>query len=417
MILLAALSCTPGPDPALQAELQTQRDEALKDVPDADPQFEPDLVLHISPRSVSQIVEVGLSSAPTVEDKREVFGASLHTTLRVDRAALRRAEGDERFLATVQLEGSTEIDGGMLGRLVVPIRVDAIVEVSTPAEASDAALRVTAKPEAVREIEFHAEGVPASALALLQRPAVREPIRERVEQELLSMPPFPVLAWRKQGLPIRGLRVAPEGAGLRVEMRSSAVHPGRVDPEAGRAKKGFRLDASIESLYWLARTEAFSRDPLDIKRRADEQLPGPLEGRAPALEILPVPTSLAVTGDRFTLGVRLWRMVPSGDQRAPAWWRDYTAEGQISVGEGGVALTVGSVAPGAASARAGRAEPLAAVAEKILLSTVREPLQQTLPSSGMVKVAGHRVEVSLDAVRGEGDMLQVSGEIDLKEEP
>jgi hypothetical protein len=191
---------------------------------------------------------------------------------------------------------------------------------------------------------------------------------------------------------VRGFRVEPEGAGLRVAMLSTAVHAGRVPPDEGRALEGFRLDASTDSILWLARTEAFAR--------------GPQRWRSYEVHVLP--ESLAIEDDTFRLGLRLWHLA------GPSWWRDYVATGQATIQDGEVELTVQGVEAGATSPHAGLVDPLAALAQTVLLHAITEPLQHTLPASGAVVARKHRVGVEVREVRGEAGLVHVHGTLDVQ---
>jgi hypothetical protein len=121
-----------------------------------------------------------------------------------------------------------------------------------------------------------------------------------------------------------------------------------------------------------------------------------------------VPETLAIEGDTFRLGLRLWHI------DAPSWWRDYTAAGQVTVQDGQMELTVQGVEAGATSPRAGLVDPLAALAETVLLNAITEPLQHTLPASGAVVARKHRVGVEVREVRGEEGTIHVHGVFELQ---
>jgi hypothetical protein len=382
------LGCSRTPDPQIVGAFQDARREAAA-VPTepAPPDFAPDLVLHLSPRAVEKLVGAGLREAPTVTDKRELMGVTVETRLEVDGVSLKRSPRLEGFAAVTKLRGELTFDGGRLGRGEVPIEVEALLDVAVDSVTTEDAFRITADPRALVELGLQVPGVPAALMELL-----REPLRRRVEAELVGIDAYPVAQWRREGLPVRGFRVDPEGAGLRVAMLSTAVHPGAVPPDGGRALEGFRLDAATDSVLWLARTEAFARGPQRWE-----------PGQALSYEVHAVPESLAIQDDTFRLGLRLWRL------GAPSWWRDYSATGQVTVQDGQIELTVQGVAAGATSPRAGLVDPLAALAETVLLHAITEPLQHSLPASGSLVAREHRVGVEVREVRGEAGIVHVHG--------
>jgi hypothetical protein len=392
VIVAWLLSCNRTPDPQIVGAFQSARQEAAA-VPTqpAPAGFVPDLVLHLSAHAVEKLVGAGLREAHTVTDRRVLMGVTVDTRLEVDDVSLKRSPRVEGFAAVTRLRGELTFDGGRLGKGEVPVEVEALLDVAVDTVTTEDAFRITADPLAVVELELKVPGVPASLMELLH-----EPLRRQVEAELAGLEPYPVAQWRREGLPVRGFRVEPEGAGLRVAMLSTAVRPGTVQPDAGRALEGFRLDAATESVLWLARTEAFARGPQRW------------QSRAVSYEVHAVPETLAIEGDTFRLGLRLWHL------DAPSWWRDYTAAGQVTVQDGQMELTVQGVEAGATSPRAGLVDPLAALAETVLLNAITEPLQHTLPASGAVVARKHRVGVEVREVRGEEGTIHVHGVFELQ---
>jgi hypothetical protein len=122
--------------------------------------------------------------------------------------------------------------------------------------------------------------------------------------------------------------VDPDGRAIRVAMLSDASHPGRLPAREPKVDADWLLEAAPDSIVWIARREAFELGPQ-------------------AYGVVAVPERFALTGDRFDLGLRLWRT------EAPGWWRDYTATGTVAVQRGKIRLSAKDVQEGPKSSGAG----------------------------------------------------------------
>lgn len=385
-IALWLAGCTCRPDPAIVGAFHEAETAARATPPPIRVGWAPDLVLHLGSDTVASLVEVGLS-----EIERDIrgeipvgLGITLQTRLELtDLTLASSATCTDCWSALAVLSGTVGYESRGLGRGAVPIGVTAAVDLSLVTRTTPEAYVVRVVPERVTDVELRVKGLPRSVVALAEAE-----VRERVARALSGLPPFDVTEVARAGLPVRAVRVAPQGAGLRIELLSEAPAPGQVPIRDPGLRVGWQLDASAASVLSIARREAFS---------------------APhrVYDLVPVPESLAIDGSRFALGLRLWRL------SAPGWWRDYTASGTVEVLYGEVALAADHVAEGSRSPGAGRADPLALLAEGVILDTITDVLQKTVPASGATTVQGRNVQVSVERIGGGRGTIEVGGILEL----
>lgn len=397
------VACAPSVDPVLSAELESDRIEARKVLPPAEPDFAPDLILHLSPPLVGRLVKTGLAEIPTIRDERAVMGVGFATELKVDEVTLRDGRGDT-FRAAVRLTGFTDVDAGIIGKSRVPLEINTVVGVEIGSETSREQFRATAKPVSVDQFALRFTALSSAYQAMLDNPRFQEPIRARVEAALTERDAVDLATWPRGGLPARGFRVEPEGAGVRVEMLTTAIEPGRIR-SSPPAAEGFRVDIATDSVLWLARTEAFVQPPIDLRAEADARLPEALRGYAPAMEFLPIPERLSVDGSSFSLDMKVWRVVEGG----PAWWRQYTASGDLGVNAGHVSVSVSGVAPGPTSPNAGSVDPLAAVLQSAALYNFTDPISRSFPARQRTAAGGLTAVAAVQRLWGDAGAIHVEG--------
>lgn len=391
-------------DAALEALFQADRAAALADPGPVPADWQPDVVVHLSPLAVDRAVATQLGRLAPVERELVVAGATLRPRLRVDGAHV-VGEGTCEGCLVARLEL-----GGVVGYAVGPVGGEAPVALVATLDVAVATDRVadrfvvTAQPVDVRRVALGPTGLPLPAKLVA---AAEEQLRLYVLAEVQQMPPRTLLAFDAADVPLRALRVEPEGQGLAVVALSAAPSPGVVRARTRPFATDWSADVSLDSVVALARREAFARGPLGY-------------------DVVAVPASFALADDgAFTADVRLWRTA------SPWWWRDLRVSGAVSIapdggegdgdGEGpSIAVVPIEVTEIGRSARAVAADPLAALAQAPLRATIGRALERTLPATieaGGAGAGGARARVTLDSVSGGARRVTVAGGLALQPQP
>jgi hypothetical protein len=284
----------------------------------------------------------------------------------------------------VQLSGELVYKAGVLGNGSVPLKVEATADVALATERKARKFVVTAHTERVRKVSIELVGLPKGLASLAE-----EPVRKWADDELSKLEPSPLTELSGGELPIRELRVAPEATGLRIELLTGAVKPGTVALGAPKSGSDWQLDVATQSLVWLARTASFEAGPQS------------------SFEVVAVPEALSVTRDAFTLDLRLWRTSGTG------WWRDYRVTGKVRIEDGRAVLEPAKAEQRGASPGAGLADPLALLAEGVIVDTIATALEQSVPAGGSQTIDGVKADVTVERVHGSGDVISVAGELQL----
>ncbi len=387
------VACTCQGDPALQAEFRAAKEAALADPGPAPVDWRPDAALHLSPALIDRLLEAGLEGAGPFAGKLELGAdTSLRPELALEGVELDASQACEGCLkADVHLKGDLTWRAPLLGKGSVPLTVDATLDIALDTRERARRWVVTARTEKVRKVRLDLGGLPAALAKLAE-----EPVRKWAEDELRALEPTTITELKQADLPVRALRVAPEGSGgARVDVLTGAVEPGAVGLGLPKIHDGWQLDVAAQSLVWLARAESF---------RAGPQTP---------LEVVAVPEALTLKRDAFTLDLRLWRTA------SPGWWRDYRATGSLAIRDGQAVLEPEQAEQLGASPGAGLADPLALLAEGLIVDTIEAAMRQRLPASGSATVEGWRAGVEATGVSGsaDGEAIQIRGALALQRAP
>lgn len=338
----------------------------------------PDTTLHLSAPVVQQAVALGVEQAQA-SASLSLPGMSATPRLTVDQLVL--------DLPSIRCTGCVGVQGSLSGTLDLSVfgvstsaalHADVAFDVRLDAQQHDDGWRITAQPQKVRDVSVRfgtSPGGPAGYLDLT-------PLDRWLSAALLDAPPIPVAQLGDASLPVRGVRLAANASGVRVDVRTEAVPGGQVAPPPV-AHDGWTARVSTASVLSLARRALFAQGPLDHGVWGD-------------------PTSLTLQGDAFQLGLRLWRP-------GAGWWRDYTVTGTWRPGKGALELMAREVVETGASPGAGVVDPLAAMAKGAILQGLTAAVHTSIPASFHAQVGDQEVVWRVRSVRSDGDDLVVEG--------
>ncbi len=201
------------------------------------------------------------------------------------------------------------------------------------------------------------------------------------------MPTIEVGEIDADGLPVQELRLKTQPAGFILELLSDVPKPVPL-PTITPPKEGVTLTLSESTLVALARRAAFEAGTLSMDVAAD-------------------PQTLTVDGNRFTLGLRLWRLTGAG------WWRDYSVTGTLGVDGKRIRLVATDAQETGQSRGATLVDPLAALFEGKILEAVVDNLHQSLPAQKKAAVDTIGLSARVWKVEGVADTLVVAGELEV----
>ncbi len=187
---------------------------------------------------------------------------------------------------------------------------------------------------------------------------------------------------------LRDVRVRGSSDGLLIEALAMCVEPAGMTLPSFDGE-GFQVVMSEGVLLDASRKDAFQA--------------GDISGEH-AMNLHAEPTSLDVEGERFTLGLRLWRLEGSG------WWRDYTLEGPIELSKGHIRLKADDLQEGERSPGAALVDPLSWLGEGLILEGIAESAHGAWPARDAFPVGDLRLTTTFTSARGEGEALILEGE-------
>ncbi len=383
VIVVSLLGLTACPESVLP-DYEAARQAALR-VPVAPPDYQPDAVLHISKDLLQQLVAVGLEERG---DLRAGFAAGTGLTraqvephLTMDSMGIQgTARCDSCIAVEPHITGKVDFKTAVgAGSLDVNARGEVDVEIRS--EARGGGFVVTGKPVAVHDFTVRlGKSKPITRL-------LEGPVAERIEARLLQEGKPSVITEFGEDTPLLGVGVVPSKGGLGVTMLTNSPTPGQLASTASRVRSGWQLDLSEQSLVGLAARASFDKGPM-------------------AQGIVVVPTTIDFEVDSFTMDVRLWSTTGKG------WWRDYTIHGVHRIEGKRLHLAAESVVEGATSKGAVFADPLAALAQSVILSTIEDSVRTAIPAYQSADKGDHTYTVDVQSAGGEVDgVLTLRGSI------
>lgn len=387
--LIAALwtGCTCTPDAAVHDAYEAARSEALAPAPPVPEDWVPDALIQVAPPLFDELVEHALRDHGSIRRELTRMAVTLAPEVAVTEATLTAATDCPACVsADLDLAGTVDWTAPVLGTGTVPIRVRtrAVIELST--EQTDGGWEIRATPRTAEHVEV--------AVPLLPRPVLQlfdELLRDWVQEELREMPPK-VAGRLSARYPIAALRLVPAGAGLDIEVHTTATRPGALQGHPPAPAEGWQIDVATASAVALARTHLFRAGP-----------------RTP-LEVVGVPEAMGVLGNRLSVDLRVWRPVGVG------WWRDLRAEGTLVVEGDDVVLTPTGVEVVAASPGAMWADPMSAAGEGLMVSEIEGAMHRRVRGVRSTALAGRTLTAHPTEVSGSegGALLRIRGRMTIE---
>ncbi|MEQ1506638.1 MAG: hypothetical protein ABMB14_30705 [Myxococcota bacterium] len=383
-LCVVAAGCVPSIRPLYDAA----HDAALADPGPPPAGWTPDAVVALSPPLVEAVLEAAIDAAGPLTAPIAVGPARVTPEIHLRSLAVAPARPCDGGCVGLDAEF-----GGSLGWSIgpvsgsTPLTARGALDAAFTLERDAGGFVVQVAPRRLRDVSVDVGGLEA------QLQGIRRSVRATIEREAVArIPPQPIARFPRAGLPIRaGRLVAGAGDGaVRVELLTVAPVGAAVPAAAGDADlapdDGFAVTIATDTLLALARAEAFRHGVV-------------------AHGVVPEPVSLAFDRDGFTLGLRLWRI------EGHTWWRDYTIAGATRIANGKLTLTPSSVTEGDRSKGAAIADPLAALAEGLILRAIEDAVTTSLPLHAAQKVGAAPVSVVLTALEPGPSSVRATGTV------
>ncbi|MFZ5481949.1 MAG: hypothetical protein ACOZNI_34635 [Myxococcota bacterium] len=375
--MLWLFACTPD----VRGLYESEREAALTVATERPRDWDADLRVQIAEpdleAAVTAAVRDAVADAKPLQLSLGVTTASVRPRLSVRHAKLGASDACASCLSfDTKLDGHATWEvAGARGDFPFEVAAEGVLAV----EVADGH-RVRVRPQrigAVRVKLGDLEGLRVNPSNLLQ-----DWIRDELKEDL---PPIHLVDLDPAALPVRDLRLRTGDGAVRVEALTD-VPGARPASAASKLERGVRVSVSETALTGLARRAAYEQGTLEMEVAAD-------------------PRALRVEGDRFTLSLRLWRLVGRG------WWRDYEVTGGLAVVNGRLKLTPEDVREVDRSPGAGLVDPLAALFQNRIVEAIADVLHRSLPASRAEKVGGVRLRAEAQRVEGRDGTLHLEGSL------
>ena len=378
-----------GGDSVIETEFEAARSAAVADPGPAPEGWAPDGALHMSPALIDDLMKVGLETWGTlagVSTARGPLGVrgEVQYDMEVRRVDIAGTDRCERCMTvSVRVGGDVDYRFGPV-RGASPVTVDVALLTRLDVDSRrDQSFVVTLVTQEVDDVTVNVRNLGGGIGS-----TVNSELSEWGQQTLLGqMQPIELGTFGGEEFPLRALTVEATqdgGASLHFLTRSPTPAPvGRVVP---KLRSGWQLDVSQQSLLGLAAKTS-------------------LEMGAVSHGVHVQPTGLRMRTGSFEMDLRLWK--PEGR----GWWRDYTVQGDIDLTDGALALSAKTVEETGQSEGALLADPLAAVGESVILSSIRDGVNQSLPLAHNTTASDFDVGLSVRSLTASSDTLIVKGDL------
>lgn len=382
-LLSLGLACAPS----VIQDYERARAGALADPGPASGAWRPDAVLVISGAEAEELAGAVIAARSGEPWQRAILGIPTTVTPELALESLTSSPSKtcpECFAVDAKLAGRVRYEVFGLGG-GTPVSVHAKFDLRFTVTRDGPTFVLAAEPGEVRRVDVTVGQRQARMGDSLDRA-----IEDWARAEVLGSGPTEIGRLGGEGVPLRAARVSAHGDDIRVEMLTTAVGGRTVTAIDDDVDRGVRAWVDLEAVRALASAASFRAGPQTH-------------------DIVVEPTALTVAADRFDLGLRLWKASGRG------WWRDYAVSGTVSVAGRAklLSLTPDAVVEGAKSPRAGLADPLAALGEGLIVSTIEDAVQTTLPVRQKQTVGGLDAKFIVTGVRGADGALVVDGDLSL----
>lgn len=369
----------------MKAEFRQARDAALASPGPAPKGWAPDAVLQLSPDLVDRLIASGIEQLEPSDWDVDVPGVKLTPKLALTDVELSASTTcEDCFAAKVEVTGPIRYDAGILGKGRIPTTIQATLDVGLEVGKKSDGFPVIATIEKVRRVKIDLQGIP-KALTDTIEPKLTDLVHDEVKR---SVDPFQLARPGSGALPLRAMRVKPLGSGMLLEMLTEAGTDASVVP--GRQLGDWTLDVAEPALVRLVARQAFEAGP------QDHGLIGELKG-------LDVPKA-----GELDLDVRVWRTEGNG------WWRDLSVQANAVVKGRSLELEATKAQVVASSPGAAFADPVAWLAESVVLSEIEEAAAFAVPTVEKADVGKQKVTVKLEGLAPGSDSLRSYGRVTLR---
>jgi len=373
MLLFALLACAAK----IHELYDASRVYALQDPAPVAETWQPDGVLQLSGSLVEDLLGTSLDGAFSGVEPIDVGVGTIAPKLSVKKLQIIERGCDTCIGVSGTLRGNAAVDIGPLETKVpLSLKLEADLELRSITEGQARRVELRIKSVDKAKVRFGED------IALDASPVLEEWGEDLVE----AVPPVPLGTLGGGDLPLRGLRLIQVDGGVRAELLTEAAHGEPLVELGSMPKQGVAVAISEDTLLDFARRKAFEQGEIQLDIHAE-------------------PTSLDVEGERFELGLRLWRLTPRR-----AWWRDYRVSGALTLEDGRLQLVAEDVEQVANSPGASVVDPLSLVLQGAILSSIEDAASQAFPIDRELETQGGlRIEASMDEVEGVGDAIVLRG--------
>jgi len=380
LLLGFALGCAAN----IQALYDAEKAAALAPPPDAAASWNPEVRLRLSQDALGVLAQEAIDGGLLAWKKKlqidNPLGIPISVTPKIAVDTLRVTPGqscDACLEIDARLKGQAKWKAGELGGKV-PLTARVVGTLSLTLEPSKSGWDLSGQVADVKKLKISA--------ARAGKVDVTKVLKGWTKAALAQVPTlrFGRIGGGKR-LPLRALRLASDAHAIEVQGLTKVSGGSQVAAVTRAPRSDWELYVSQDTVLALLRVTAFQQGPADHDVAAD-------------------PRSLRATGERFDLGLRLWRL------NKPGWWREYTVTGGLEVKKGKLKFRSDGAEEGEKSKGAGLADPLAALAEGKILDAVADGIRESVPAARSTKVQGMKIKASARSARGQGDALVLSGD-------
>lgn len=211
-----------------------------------------------------------------------------------------------------------------------------------------------------------------------------------VERSIQATPEIFLGELGGEQLPIRALRLgSTTDNAIQIEARSDIRGGGQLPNSTAPIHHDWGVQISQETITAMLRIEAFKVGIMPMGFALD-------------------PKQLDFSNDAFSLSIRLWRLIRWG------WWRDYDVQGQFFLKDHQFVIEAQSVENTDRSRFAGLVDPIAMLAERKLLATIEDGVQQAIPLNQNARFKDIRLGSIAKTVSASNGVLAVEGSLSIQ---
>ena len=372
-VILLFFSCQTSLRSVYEKE-RTQSLNTITDIPQEN--WKPDIRLQISYKTLSNLTkEVVKDKVKNGTFPVQILGQNIDIKINseIDSLTL-SADQQDTIGFVIALEGKLELKHHLIS---FSNPYSATLKGSLKIDVQENALQI--KANRIEDVDIETKYIPQFK--------INDSIKDWLNNNLKTLPSQEIMALNLSTLSARSLRFVGNRHSLDVEALSHFPDTTPLPDTTRRPRRDWEMQMSNNTISQLVRQKTFELPPINGFHMDIQHV--------------------SIDKKKLSSKLRIWKLDGWGQ-----WWRDYDIQATIATQKNEILLSEPNAKQIAKSKGAGLADPIALLAEGIILEEITKQIQYTIPKEKKTTVSENNIVLTIEGIAGQKDIIHVYGTLD-----